>query len=269
MTGVAGFPVRHSRSPVMMAAALAELGLDWRYVPLPLSPERFADTVRALPASGYTGINVTVPHKVAALGLADSASSTAVAIGAANTLTFRAGAITADNTDAGGFMAALGEDPRGRAALVLGAGGAARAVAWALREAGARVAIWNRTGHRAADLAGELGVRHAESAESAEIVVNATSVGLDPATGEAAALETLGLTGSRPPATFADLVYGERPTALERWAGRAGGRVVSGLETLVHQGALSLELWSGREAPVETMRNALRSGAGAQEQIQG
>lgn len=257
LAGVVGFPVGHSRSPAMMAAALGELGLDWRYVRLPLPPERFADAVAALGASGYLGVNVTVPHKLAALELADSASSTARAIGAANTLTFRDGAIEAENTDAGGFVAALDEDPRGREALVLGAGGAARAVAWALREAGAEVGIWNRTASRAADLAGALEVEHVERPTACALVVNTTSVGLDPAVAEQDALVAVGLGGLEAPTTFVDLVYGEHPTALERWAARGGARVVGGLEVLVRQGALSLELWSGRGAPVEVMRAAV------------
>src|SRR3954464_14501260 len=112
------------------------LGLDWRYVSVKPPPELFEETARALPGSGYRGANVTIPHKPAALDLADTASEAARAIGAANTLTFADGEIRADNTDAGGFLAALGESPRGRSALVLGAGGAARAVVWALKDAG-------------------------------------------------------------------------------------------------------------------------------------
>src|SRR5688500_14293717 len=150
LAGVLGFPVGHSRSPAMMRAAFAELGLDWRYLKLPVPPERFEETVRALPGSGYRGANVTLPHKLAALRLADEASDPASAIGAANTLSFHDGAIAADNTDAGGLLDALGEPPRGLRALVLGAGGAGRAAAWALRDAGAaEVRIWNRTSSRA------------------------------------------------------------------------------------------------------------------------
>ena len=134
----------------MHEAALAAVGLEgWSYQQLPLPPELFAETVRALPAAGFRGVNVTIPHKEAALALADTASDAAREIGAANTLTFeRDGAINADNTDAPGLIAALGErwDPAGRRALVLGAGGAARAAVWALLRAGAAdVAVWNRT----------------------------------------------------------------------------------------------------------------------------
>ena len=137
--GVAGWPVAHSRSPAMHNAALAAVGLgDWRYLALPLPPERFAETVRALPAAGFRGLNVTIPHKEAALALADEATETATAVGAANTLTFLpSGAIHADNTDVPGLLEALPVEPAGRTALVLGAGGAARAAVYALRRAGA------------------------------------------------------------------------------------------------------------------------------------
>jgi shikimate dehydrogenase len=252
LTGVLGYPVAHSRSPEMMAAAFRELGLDWRYFRLPVPPERFAETVRALPASGYVGANVTIPHKLAALEAADEATPAARAVGAANTLTFENGRIEADNTDAAGIVDALGEPPRGRA-LVLGAGGAGRAAAWALREAGAEVAVWNRTPERAAALVVELGVEHAERPEAAALLVNATSMGL---AGEDAVAE-LGLERLDPPEVVVDLVYGDEPTALCRWAAGRGARVVEGREVLVRQGARSLELWTGAAAPVDAMRSAL------------
>jgi shikimate dehydrogenase len=251
LAGVLGFPVAHSRSPAMQNAAFRALGLDWHYVKLPVPPELFEETVRALPASGYRGANVTIPHKLAALELADSASDAAREIGAANTLTFDGGAIHADNTDAGGFLAALGESPRGRTALVLGAGGAARAVVWALRDAGAaEVSVWNRTPERAR----ELGARAVQRPEPADIVVNATSVGLNDDD-----LSTLLLDGIGTPELACDLVYrpaGETPFAA--WAARVGAaRVVDGLEVLVRQGALSFEIWTGHEAPLDAMRQEI------------
>lgn len=261
LLGVAGAPVGHSRSPAMHNAALAELGLDWLYIPLPLSPERFGQTVRALPGSGFAAINVTVPHKRAAHDLAGERSPAATAIGAANTLTFADGGVRAENTDAPGFLAALDHNPRGDRALVLGAGGSARAVAWALREAGAEVRVWNRTLERAQELASSLEVGVAERPGECDLLVNCTSVGLAPAVPEAEALEALRLTGVDAPPTVADLVYGAGPTPVEAWAGRAGSRVVDGLEVLVRQGALSLEGWTGRPAPLDVMRRAARSGS--------
>ncbi|MEX2023903.1 MAG: shikimate dehydrogenase [Thermoleophilaceae bacterium] len=264
LLGIAGFPVAHSRSPAMQNAALRELELDWLYVALPLVPERFAETASSLAASGYRGINVTIPHKAAAHDLADERTAAATAIGAANTLTYEDGRIEADNTDAGGLLDALGWSggaPAGVDCLVLGAGGSAGAAAWALREAGAaRVSVWNRTAERAADLAADLGVRHADRPRSADLIVNCTSVGLggEPP-GQEAALGAVGLAGIGPPATFCDLVYGSEPTALARWAERGGSRVVDGLEVLVRQGARSLERWTERPAPVDAMRAAARA----------
>jgi shikimate dehydrogenase len=259
--GVCGWPVAHSRSPAMHNAALAAVGLDdWRYLKMPLPPELFEETVRALPASGYRGANVTIPHKHAALALADTRTPAAEAIGAANSLTFDDGTIEADNTDAPGFLAALGEDPRGLRALVLGAGGAGRAVAWALREAGAaEVRVWNRAPERAAALADELGVTCDPRPAACDLLVNATSVGLTRRLDEAATLEALHLTGLEPPPIVADLAYGDQPTPLLEWAARAGSRTVDGLEVLVRQGALSFERWTGREAPVDAMRAAAAS----------
>jgi shikimate dehydrogenase len=256
LAGVLGFPVAHSRSPAMMNAAFAELRLDWRYVRLPVSPKRFSETARALPGSGYRGANVTIPHKLAAHALADELTPAAAAIGAANTLTFEHGRVLADNTDAGGLLDAIGEKQRGRSALVLGAGGAGRAAAWALREAGAEVAVWNRTADRARRLAGELEVGHAERPGAADIVVNATSAELDP---QPDPLEALGLRGAQPPPVLVDLVYTEGGTVLAGWAEAGGSRVVDGLEVLVRQGALSLELWTGRPAPLATMRAAVQN----------
>ena len=254
LAGVLGFPVGHSRSPAMMNAAFEELGLDWRYVKLPVRPELFAETVRALPGSAYGGANVTIPHKVAANELADERSPAAAAIGAANTLIFAGGRIEADNTDAPAIVDALGEDLTGRRALVLGAGGAGRAAVWALREAGAEVAVWNRTADRAERLAEELGVEHATGPHPAEVLVNATAVGLagEP---EDETLHALPLDRLEPEAVV-ELAYGERPTALSRWAEGRGARVVDGLEVLARQGALAFERWTGRPAPLDTMRRA-------------
>jgi shikimate dehydrogenase len=257
LAGVLGFPVGHSRSPAMMGAAFRELGLDWRYLKLPVPTDRFAETVRALPRSGFKGANVTVPHKLAAHDLAVERTAAARAIGAANTLTFGDAGIEADNTDAAGFLDALGESPAGRRALVLGAGGAARAVIWALREGGAaEVAVWNRTPERAETLARALGGRAVARPIPADLLVNATSVGLSPSD----SLAELGLDILDPPPVVVDLVYGPELTPVERWAARGGARVVPGLEVLVRQGARTLERWTARQAPIEVMR-AAASGA--------
>jgi shikimate dehydrogenase len=257
--GVAGWPVAHSRSPAMHNAALAAVGLtDWRYLKLPLPPARFAETVRALPAAGFRGINVTIPHKAAALALADEATETAAAVGAANTLTFLpSGAIHADNTDVPGLLEALPVDPAGKTALVLGAGGAARAAVYALRRAGAAdVMVWNRTRERAERLVADLGGRVVDAPESAAMLVNCTSVGLRETDRPFKSLpiqaDTLGV-GSY----VADLVYRPGGTALLVEAHRRGAAVVTGLEILVAQGAASFERWTDMTAPRQAMRAAV------------
>jgi shikimate dehydrogenase len=262
--GVLGWPVDHSRSPQIHNAALAALGLhDWRYQLLPVPVHLFAETVRGLPGSGFVGANVTIPHKRAALELADQASATAREIGAANTLSFTDGAIAAENTDAPGLIAALAEPPRGMRALVLGAGGSARAAAWALREAGAsEVMVWNRTAERARELAGELGVEAVERPVPADVLVNCTSVGLrlERSASRDDALNQLGLTFDQIAGypNVVDLVYRSGPTPLLAAARAHGARTVDGLEVLAAQGALSLELWARRPAPRELMLRAAR-----------
>jgi shikimate dehydrogenase len=262
LCGVLGYPVAHSRSPAIQNAAFEACGLDWRYVKLPVRPELFEATVVALPQSGYRGANVTIPHKVAALKVADVPSPAARAIGAANTLVFGDGRIDADNTDAGGLLEALGAPVTGLRATVLGAGGAGRAAAWALRDAGAaEVVVWNRTPERAEALARELEVSAATAPGPADLLVNATSVGLDQAPSDDA-LAALGLRDADPPATVVDLVYrGDGgPTPVAAWAARGGANVVDGLEVLVRQGALSFTLWTGLPAPLDAMRAAARGG---------
>jgi shikimate dehydrogenase len=267
--GVLGWPVAHSRSPAIHNAALAALGLDdWHYQLLPVPPVLFDETTRALPRSGFVGANVTIPHKQAALALATHASDTARAIGAANTLTFAAdGTIAAENTDAPGLIAALAglsELPANPRVLILGAGGSARAAAWALREAGAsEVSIWNRTAERASALAHDLGVNAVREPVPADLLVNCTSVGLHDDAVERSASDSQGLNQLRLTldqvgkySYVVDFVYRPGSTPLLAAAKAHGARTVDGLQILIAQGALSLELWTGRKAPVEVMRQA-------------
>jgi shikimate dehydrogenase len=270
--GVLGWPVAHSRSPAIHNAAFAALGMDtWHYQLLPVPPALFAETVRALGQVGFIGANVTIPHKQAALALAAESSPAARAIGAANTLTFAAdGGIVAENTDAPGLIAALGglvDLPAHPRVLVLGAGGSARAAVWALREAGAsEVAVWNRTPERAEALARELGARAVAVAVDADLLVNCTSVGLDAADGversatQQEALNQLGLTFDQVGkySYVADLVYRSGSTQLLAAATSHGARTLDGLDVLVAQGALSFELWTGRQPPLDVMRAAAR-----------
>jgi shikimate dehydrogenase len=259
---VLGHPVGHSRSPAMHGAALVELGLaeEWSYEAIDVTPDRFEERVRAMPGEGFVGANVTVPHKGAALAVAETLSETAREIGAANTLSFEGDEARADNTDAGGLLAALPGSPAGRRALVLGAGGAARAVVWALAREGAEVAVWNRTELRSRNLCSELGGEPVADPDQGayELLVNTTAVGMrgeDP-------FEELPIArgGFAAGQTVVDMVYGARPSAILAEAEGAGAEVVDGIEVLVQQGALSLRIWTGREAPLDAMRAAAREG---------
>jgi shikimate dehydrogenase len=275
---VIGFPVAHSRSPAMQNAALAALGLagEWSYGAVEAAPSAFETTVRELASLRYVGVNVTVPHKEAALALADAASDAARAIGAANTLSFGEGGIAAHNTDAGGLLAAISETASsgGGRALVLGAGGAARAAIWGLAHAEAvsagrladfAVDVWNRTRPRADGVYAELGgggalggsVLGDPEQRSYDVLVNTTAVGLhgeDP-------FEHLPLAPERFLAdqVVVDMVYGDRPSPLLAAAEEAGATPVDGLEVLVQQGALSLRVWTGQEPPLDVMRAAARA----------
>ena len=257
---VLGYPVGHSRSPAMQSAALAELGLagEWSYEAIDVPPDGFEARVRAMLGEGFVGANVTVPHKGAALALADTLSETAREIGAANTLSFAAGEIDAANTDAQGLLDALPDPPGGKRALVLGAGGAGRAVVWALVREGAEVEVWNRTELRSRNLCDELGGRPVPVPDPSayELIINSTAVGLR---GEDPFAELpLTATGFSPGQTIVDLVYGGEPTRLQAAAEAAAATVVDGIEVLVRQGALSLRIWTGHEAPLEVMRSAAR-----------
>jgi shikimate dehydrogenase len=263
--GVLGWPVAHSLSPTIHNAALAAAGLStWRYQLLPVPPELLAEVVLALPGAGFRGANVTIPHKAAALALATEATPRARAIGAANTLVFgAAGRIAAENTDAPALVAALPRSVTGASALVLGAGGSARAAVWALLDAGARdVGVWNRSPARAEALCRELGGTPVRQVGPADLLVNCTAVGLD----GSGSLEGLpvGPAQLTEYGCVADLVYAREPTGLIAAARDQGVPSVDGLELLVGQGALSFELFTGRRAPRAAMRAAAGLGTPAQ-----
>jgi shikimate dehydrogenase len=244
----------------MQNAALAAVGLaEWRYQLLPVPPELLAETVPALAQAGFRGANVTVPHKQAALWLADDPTPRARAIGAANTLIFSDdGAMRADNTDAPALVSALPFSPAGRTALVLGAGGSARAAVWALLDAGAAdVRVWNRTPQRARALCAELGGTPVELIAPADLLVHSTSIGL-----RAGDLPFKALPLSADDLDHyhcvVDLVYGESETPLAQAARKREIPVVDGLTLLLGQGARSFELFTGHTAPIDAMRATLR-----------
>lgn len=267
-----GDPVSHSRSPAMQNAALAALGLgdEWEYEAIRIPAAEFEQVIRSLPDEGFVGANVTIPHKEAALALADEASEAAREIGAANTLSFDDGRIRADNTDAAGVLAALGEPPAGKRALVLGAGGSARAAAWALASNGAATEVWNRTAARAEELAAGLSETSAAAerlaavgtegarASAYDLIVNCTAVGMSPDRDDPFAELPIDPERLGPGTTVMDLVYVGDETALLAEARRRGAAVVEGIEALVRQGAESLRIWTGLEPPLEVMREAAR-----------
>jgi shikimate dehydrogenase len=254
----------------MQNAALEALGLagEWSYEAIDLEPSEFARRVRELPKRSFVGANVTIPHKGAALELADRASEAATEIGAANTLSFVEGVIHAENTDASGLLSALDGPPRGRHVLVLGAGGSARAAVWALAGEAAAVSVWNRTAVRAGELARDLGGPTAGGriapidgqqarAGAFDLIVNCTAIGMadeDP-------FEHLPLDPDRlgPGVTLVDLVYAGEESGLVRVARERGATAIDGLEVLVRQGGESLLLWTGLDPPLDVMRAAARN----------
>ena len=264
---VLGQPISHSLSPAIHGAALKELGMDadWSYEAIEVAPEELADLIRSMPGDGFAGANITVPHKVAALACADLVSPTAEKIGATNTLSFTDDGISAENTDSQGLLGAISESVEGKSALVLGAGGAARAVVWGLHEARAEVSIWNRTAATAEQLAASLGGSVVEPGSDGhldlrryELLVNTTSVGLQSVEAGEGVLKALHLDADAfgEHLTVVDLVYTNSETELLRVARERGAVTVDGREVLVHQAAASFDIWTGIDPPTPVMREA-------------
>lgn len=272
VAGIIGWPVEHSLSPAMHNAAFRDLGLDWLYAAFPVHPDAVGPAVQGLAAAGCGGINVTIPHKHAVIEHCSSASPAVESIGAANTLVPDGdGGFRCDNTDAAGFLRALDEaapvDLDGANALVIGAGGAGKAVAWALRSRGARVLSSNRSPGRAATLGVEVPFTPAaldEACRDVAVVVNATSLGLDggPVPSE------LPMAGLGPEHAVVDVVYRPGGTPWLEAAAARGARTVDGLGMLLHQGADAFEQWTEHTAPVAVMRAAL-TGNGTDTQEKG
>ncbi|SHE31258.1 shikimate dehydrogenase [Ruegeria intermedia] len=255
LAGVIGHPIAHSRSPALHGYWLKTYGLPGHYVPMDVAPADLETVLRSLPKAGFVGANVTVPHKEAALRLADHVSDRASVIGAANTLVFRAdGSIHADNTDGYGFMQNLRAGapdwvPQDGPAVVFGAGGAARAVLQALAEAGVpEILLSNRTRSRADHLKEEFGqritvvdwVQAGNVIENAELVVNTTSLGM-----QGQPELRVPLDGLQPGTVVTDLVYAPLKTRLLEQAEAAGCTVVDGLGMLLHQAVPGFERWFG------------------------
>ena len=250
LAGVIGWPVSHSRSPRIHGTWLERHGIDGAYVPLPVAHEHFPAVVRALAQAGFAGANVTIPHKEAAFAVCARVDETARRAGAVNTLVFTPQGIEGRNTDGYGFVANLrahGVDPAAGPALILGAGGAARAIAAALQEAGAEVTLCNRTQDRAEALAAALpparvlpwASRAAALADYA-LLVNTTALGMvhNPPLEMDLGRASAGMA-------VADIVYAPLETALLKHAAACGLRPVEGLGMLLHQAVPGFAAWFG------------------------
>ncbi len=269
MVGIMGYPVGHSLSPAMHNAAFQALGVDWTYVPLPVVPERLEPALRGLAALGFRGANVTVPHKERVMPFLDRLSSEASSIGSVNTITVEDGLLLGDNTDWSGFVAHLQEigfDPAGCKAVVLGSGGSARAVAYALVKLGAGLGVCSRNAQTAASLLRDLRIVFPASSveivttedvgppgEQVDLLVNATPVGMGPVAGDSSWPGNVAFPKCR---LVYDLVYNPPRTRFMEQAARAGAGTVNGLGMLVHQAAAAFRIWTGRDAPIAVMREA-------------
>ena len=264
--GLLGWPVTHSVSPAMHNAAFAALGLDWQYDLLPVPPDHFGEEVARLLTAGYRGFNVTIPHKAAALNLPQVSKVTpaARAIGAVNTLVVQPdGSLHADNTDWQGFaddLRAQGIAVQGAMCLVLGTGGSARAVVYALAHLGAAgITLISRSGGSGQTVTGWPVVSYADLATlapAADLIVNCTPVGMFPHVHESPWPQGVPLPAR---AALYDLVYNPPLTALMRQAQAAGARAFGGLGMLVRQGALAFAQWVGIAPPLAIMTEAAQA----------
>ena len=268
--GVIGQPVAHTGSPAMHNAALEATGLDFVYVAFAVPPKGAQAVGTAMRTLNIRGLNVTVPHKQAVMACLDEVSPEAQAIGAVNTIDHRDGRLCGHNTDAHGFIASVREDGGlqrlpGKVVL-LGAGGAARAILYALLASSEveHIALLNRTAARAETLADDLdaggrvtvgALQDKASLTEAELVINATSIGMEPAAGASPLGDGGGLHDGM---VVVDIVYQPLETQLLQQARAAGACTVDGLGMLVHQGARAFEIWTGVTPPVDTMRKAIQ-----------
>lgn len=271
ITGIFGHPIGHTLSPAIQNAAFGHLGLDIMYAPFHVSPANLAAAVEAVRALEILGVNVTIPHKEKVIEYLDEVDKVAEEIGAVNTVVNRDGCLVGYNTDGEGFLRSLsdetGFDPTGKRILIVGAGGAARAIFYTLLSRGvASVVIANRTVKRAAELAeefravaGERAVAVAgldpdslrEKASGADLVVNTTSLGM-----EGQSLLDFPVDVLPKSSVVSDIVYKPLDTELIKKAKDLGLRVHKGIGMLIHQGALGFELWTGKTAPVDVMTKA-------------
>ncbi len=278
LVGLIGWPVEHSLSPMMQNAAFTKVGLDWVYVPLPVRPDNVPQALAGLSALNFVGVNVTVPHKQAVMRYMNELSDSAKIIGAVNTICLQQGKYIGHNTDATGFLNSLLEancHPQGMRVAVLGAGGAARAVVFALAQAkAASVIVLNRTAERAAFLVDDLVETFPNNAlhfaaltpqsimdlnNQLDLVVNTTSVGMSPNIEDCPWPSDVAMPSQT---IFYDLVYRPLETVFLARAREAGAKTIGGLGMLIHQGAAAFERWTGQAAPIAVMRQACMDGLG-------
>ncbi len=270
--GIIGWPVSHSLSPVFQNAAFEYLGLDCCYVPFPVEAGKIDAAMRAIPALNIAGLNVTVPHKESVISCLSALSEEAMMIGAVNTITVSGERLVGHNTDGQGFIASLreaGEPVGGRSILILGAGGAARAVVFSLAERGANtIIIANRTVRKAESLTEQVrqhfpavkieatGMEHADLKRvfhNVDMIINTTSIGLKREDPSPAPKEFL-----HKDLFVCDLIYNPPDTELIRYAKELCRGHMNGSGMLIHQGAASFKLWTGIEPPIQVMRQALQ-----------
>lgn len=268
--GVFGHPVGHSMSPAMHNAAIEALCLDYIYVPFDVDPEALGRAVDGVRALGILGVNVTIPHKEAVIAFLDEVDDYAQAIGSVNTIANMNGRLIGYSTDGPAFMQSLvetGYSPYGGRAVLLGGGGAGRAVAFALVKAGTSVTIFDEAPGKAERLAGDIrevtktdaaaGESNAERIEEhlrdADLLVNCTPVGMHPNVDAIPIRPEL----LRPDLTVYDLVYNPMQTRLLEAAAKVGARTASGIKMFVYQGAISFRIWTGIDPPTDNMEAAV------------
>jgi shikimate dehydrogenase len=263
--GVIGDPVRHSKSPVMLNRAFQESGINGVYGAFHVTPDRLGDAIAGIRALGFRGLNVTIPHKIEVMAYLDEIDEGARAVGAVNTIVNDGGRLTGFNTDGIGYVRSLKEEAEpelaGKKIVVVGCGGAARGIVWALtRERPHSIMLVNRTAERARELAGffppDAGVLAADWTQlkdvcaEADVVINTTSVGMSPNVDDV----PLDPAWLKPGAVASDLIYNPLITAFLQRAAERGCRIHGGLGMFVYQGAYAFEYWTGRPAPAEAMR---------------
>ncbi|HWE07374.1 MAG TPA: shikimate dehydrogenase [Rhizomicrobium sp.] len=271
-----GQPVAENPTGAMQEAAFRALGLDWRYLTVEVPPDRLREAVSGARAFGMQGFNLTIPHKVAVIGLLDEVAPDAALIGAVNTVRRSGERLIGENTDGKGFLRGVREkgslDPKGRRVVVLGAGGAARAIVAELALAGAAdILVINRSAPRGEALVRDLADRtkapirfapwqaaHIVAPET-DLLVNATSIGLYP---DVKAMPPVDLGGANPQLLVCDVVFNPPITPFLQAAIDRGLAVVDGLAMLVFQGVIGFELWTGRKPPEGVMTAALRQALG-------